>query len=47
MDEKQTMVFQNHEKTKVLTCTLKEYKLLHFQGFEKTMVLQNHGFSRS
>jgi hypothetical protein len=39
--------FKTMKKTMVLTCILKECKLLHFHGFEKTMVLQNHGFSRS
>ncbi len=39
--------YKTVKKTMVLTCILKECKLLHFHGFKKTMVLRNHGFSRS
>jgi hypothetical protein len=34
--------FKTMKKTMVLTCILKECKLLHFHGLEKTMVFQGH-----
>jgi hypothetical protein len=34
--------FKTMKKPMVLTCILKECKLLHFHGFEKTMGFQGH-----